>query len=132
MTVRHHILYAEDDPDDLLLVKQAFEAHPHINLVHAANGLDALQLLQEMLGQNYLPSLVILDINMPVMDGKEALSQIRAHEKLSHLPVVLFSTSNSVSDKHFAQQWAVDLVTKPQRFEELQMIAADFAGRCQQ
>src|SRR6059058_3522978 len=97
-TNKHTIVYAEDDLDDLFLVRQAFEKHDHIEVVHAPDGRKALRTLEEMAGENFLPCLVILDINMPVMNGREALQAIRNHPQLQHLAVVLFTTSNNPSD----------------------------------
>ena len=88
-TSKHTIVYAEDDLDDLFIVKQAFEKHDHINVIHAPDGKKALLTLEEMWQDNYLPCLVILDINMPIMNGKETLQAIRNHPHLNRLSVVL-------------------------------------------
>lgn len=129
-TSKHTILYAEDDLDDVLIVKQAFEKHDDINVVHSPNGSEALSVLEEMLQQNYLPCLVILDINMPVMNGREALQAIRNHPHLNKLQVVLFSTSNSSSDIAFAQSFDASLVTKPIEYSDLENIARFFVEQC--
>ena len=60
-TSKHTIVYAEDDLDDLFIVKQAFEKHDHISVIHAPDGKKALLTLEEMWQDNYLPCLVILD-----------------------------------------------------------------------
>lgn len=129
-TSKHTIVYAEDDVDDLFIVKQGFEKHDHIKVVHAPDGRRALHVLEEMVKDNVLPCLVILDINMPVMNGKETLQAIRSHEELSKLPVVLFSTSNSLSDRTFAQNFDSELITKPIDFSDLEMIVSQFIDRC--
>jgi CheY-like chemotaxis protein len=77
-----------------------------------------------------LPCLMILDINMPVMDGKEALAKVKSNPNLKSVPIVLFSTSNSISDQFFAQQWDVELITKPLNFNDLEGIAREFVNRC--
>lgn len=131
MTVdKHIILYAEDDLDDLFLVKQAFEKHDHIHVVHAPDGRKALNTLEEMVSNNFLPCLVILDINMPVMNGKEALQAIRDHPTLNRLPVILFSTSNSPTDISFARSLNADLITKPIEYADLEHIATQFVEQC--
>jgi CheY-like chemotaxis protein len=130
MISKHTILYAEDDIDDVFMVREAFEKHDHIEVVHANNGWEALQILNNMQANHILPCLLILDINMPVMDGKEALVKIRRNEELKHMPIVLFSTSNSVTDQFFAQQWEVELITKPLNFSDLEGIAREFVNRC--
>lgn len=131
MTQRKNtILYAEDDLDDLFILKQAFQQHDHIEVMHAADGKMAIALLETMAVENMLPCLVILDINMPVMNGKEALQAIRGHAVLHRLPVVLFSTSSSSSDRIFAESYQALLVTKPAEFSSLETIVSQFIERC--
>lgn len=129
-TDKHTILYAEDDFDDLYIVQQAFERHDHIRIVHAVDGREAISKLETMADQKILPCLVILDINMPVLNGREALYQIRQHPVLSPLPAVLFSTSNSPADAAFAETHDAVLITKPIEFRELEDIALLFIDRC--
>jgi CheY-like chemotaxis protein len=66
------ILYVDDDIDDLLLISEAFQKYTdHLTVIHASNGVEGLKCLNKFLQQGKLPCLVILDINMPVMNGKE-------------------------------------------------------------
>jgi CheY-like chemotaxis protein len=130
MISRHTILYAEDDADDLFMVKKAFEAHDHIQIVHAMNGLEALELLESMLSSNLKPCLVILDINMPKLNGRETLVKIKSTEETRDIPVVLFSTSSSHTDKQFAEKWEAELFTKPLHYNDLEEIARNFVDRC--
>lgn len=129
-TEKHTIVYADDDLDDLLMVKHAFEEHDHITVVHAPDGRKALLTLEEMSERNTLPCLVILDINMPVMNGRETLQAIRSHPRLNGLEVVMFSTSNSRSDIAFAENLGAMLITKPIQYSDLQNIARTFVERC--
>lgn len=129
-TVKHTILYAEDDLDDLFILKQAFEKHNHIEVLHAPDGKMTLSMLEEGVKEKVLPCLVILDINMPVMNGREALEAIRNHPALQKLPVVLFSTSNNTADKLFAESHDAILITKPVDFFNLEMIVEQFIDRC--
>lgn len=127
---KHTILYAEDDLDDLLIVQQAFERFDHINLLHAPDGKRALHALEDMVAHQKLPCLVILDINMPVMNGKEVLQAIRDDRHLSKLPVVLFSTSNSPTDSTFAERFNAGFITKPIDFSDLEKITDTFVEHC--
>lgn len=129
-TSKHTIVYAEDDLDDLFIVKQAFEKHDHIEVLHAPDGKRAFQLLEEMLETSFLPCLVILDINMPIMNGKETLKAIRNHTGLKKLAVVLFSTSNSAADISFAESLNSMLITKPIEYSDLELIAKRFVEQC--
>ena len=128
--LKHTIVYAEDDLDDLFILRQAFQKHDHIEVVHAPDGKIALVMLEEMVSVSELPCLVILDINMPVMNGREALQAIREHEILCKLPVVLFSTSNSSADKLFAESYEAIMITKPVEFSNLELIVEQFIDRC--
>ncbi len=129
-TSKHTILYAEDDMDDVFIVQQAFEKHDHVTVLHSPNGSEALSVLENLLQQHILPCLVILDINMPVMNGKETLRAIRNHPQLHKLQVVLFTTSNSPSDISFAQSLGATLVTKPIEYSDLESIAKKFIDQC--
>jgi len=130
MISRHTILYAEDDADDLYMVKKAFEEHDHIEILHADNGLEAIRRLDHLIEQSIKPCLIILDINMPVLDGRETLVKIKSSDETRDIPVVLFSTSSSSTDKSFAEKWNVDLYTKPLHYEDLEEIARLFVDRC--
>lgn len=127
---KHTIVYAEDDLDDLFILQQAFGKHRHIEVVHAPDGKKAIQLLEKMAASKMLPCLVILDINMPVMNGREALQSIRQTRALQNLPVVLFSTSSNGADKQFAETYEAILVTKPVDFGNLEVIVDQFIERC--
>lgn len=127
----HTILYAEDDPDDVFMIQQAFETHdPTTQLIHATNGLQALELLSQLRVSNNLPCLIILDINMPVMDGKETLMRLKQTEEYKNIPVVLFTTSSSDGDKAFAQKWDAAFITKPLVYAKLEELANNFIHLC--
>ena len=75
---KHTILYAEDDADDLYMVNQAFQQFDSsIRLIHALNGFEALKYLGDLKEADMTPCLIILDVNMPGMDGKETLIRIK-------------------------------------------------------
>jgi CheY-like chemotaxis protein len=94
-----HILLVEDDQIDQMNVKRAFERNKISNPLYIAeNGLEAL----EMLRDGRVPGdrrLILLDLNMPKMNGIEFLKQLRADPQLGHTPVVVLTTSNDEQDK---------------------------------
>ena len=94
-----NILLVEDDEVDVMNVQRAFERnHMKSALFVAGNGLDAL----EMLRSNLVPRerrLILLDLNMPKMNGIEFLEELRADPELSRTPVVVLTTSNDDQDK---------------------------------
>lgn len=128
---KHTILYAEDDWDDVQFVKDCFKKYSdRIELVHAQNGSEALSVLADLQQKNIVPCLIILDINMPLMDGRQALVKIKETPDFKTIPIVMFTTSNSHMDKEFAQKWGADFLTKPLRYSEVEGMAEEFVRRC--
>ena len=121
MPPKHRIvLCVDDDPDDQILVKETIkELNPSLEVASALNGVEALQYLDAAKERGELPSLVILDINMPLMDGKQTLTQIKKDAALNAVPVVMFTTSSSPLDKLFCEKHGVKFVNKPIKQVEL-------------
>jgi len=110
----HTVLFVDDDSDDREMVSNViYEIDPSIKVVQAENGIEAIEYLSKAKILNDLPCLVILDINMPRMDGKQTLAKIKKDEQLSVLPVVILSTSSNSVDKLFCAHYGVELITKP-------------------
>jgi CheY-like chemotaxis protein len=129
---KHIILYAEDDLDDLFIVRQAFETYNStINVVHAENGYQAIKYLDALKPSDQLPCLIILDMNMPGMDGRETLVRLRKSDVYSKIPVVIFTTSSSKPDQEFAAKWGADFITKPVKYSDLQTLAKMFVDHCE-
>jgi CheY-like chemotaxis protein len=124
------VLCVDDDPDDRELIRNAiFNVDPSYTVAHATNGKEALQYLIRA-SESELPCLIILDINMPVMDGKQALAEIKKNNKLSQVPIVVFSTSSHPADLYFCQKYGVELVTKPTNFNEITSEAERLLQHC--
>jgi CheY-like chemotaxis protein len=108
------VLCVDDDADDREMVSNTiFEIDPSFKVVHAENGIEAIEYLSKAKVADDLPCLIILDINMPKMDGKETLAEIKKDWQLNDLPVVIFSTSSNPIDKLYCADYGVDLITKP-------------------
>lgn len=98
------ILMAEDDPDDQMLVREAFDEVYLKNPLQFVN--DGEQLMDYLhcrgdygyLEGRPLPGLILLDLNMPRKDGREALKEIKADEKLRKIPIVVLTTSKAEED----------------------------------
>jgi CheY-like chemotaxis protein len=130
-SIKNIVLYADDDPDDQYIVQEAFlQFDASIEVVCLPNGKKAMDYLDKLLAAQLLPCLVILDINMPVQDGKKTLQQIRESELLKNLPVVLFTTSSNPADETFAYQHRAGFITKPTAVNDLQSIASHFISHC--
>jgi CheY-like chemotaxis protein len=131
MNTSYTILYIEDDQDDLMLIAEAFEKYTdHLRVVHAPNGYEGLLALERMKQNGSLPCLIIIDINMPVMDGNETLRQIRSENEYNELPVVMFSTSSNPSDKKLAAELDADFMTKPSSIKEMEILVSAFVNKC--
>lgn len=125
------ILYVDDDIDDLHFISDAFEKYTdHLTVIHANNGIEGLKVLEKMHNSGSLPCLLIIDINMPVMDGKQMLEQLRAKLPFKYLPVILFSTSQSEKDREFAKNHDADFISKPKKYNELESLVSDFVTKC--
>ena len=95
------VLLVEDDPGDVLMTREAFEHHKIRNKLHVvADGVEALQFLRRE-GEHAdapRPGLVLLDLNLPRMDGREVLAEIKSDESLRSIPVVVLTTSEAEED----------------------------------
>jgi len=108
------ILLVDDDVDDIMLLKQALlSLNKDCQVNEARDGQKALAALKEASSQNTLPNLIVLDISMAVMDGRELLAIIKSDEKFKEIPLVIFTTSSNITDINYCKQFNVDLITKP-------------------
>ncbi len=125
------VFYADDDTDDLELVQDAFARYSRdVEVVTAKDGSQALSYLQALNDDDPTPCLIILDINMPVFNGKEVLQKLRSIEILKAVPVVLFTTSSLPQDKDFARKYNAGFITKPLDISQMEMITELFIDHC--
>lgn len=95
------ILLVEDSPTDVLLAQEALEISRIVNTLHiATDGVEAMAYLRKegKYRDAVRPGLILLDLNLPRMDGREVLAEIKNDEKLKRIPVVVLSTSKSEAD----------------------------------
>mgnify|MGYP003580040239 CR=1 FL=1 len=113
-----NILLVEDDEVDIMNVQRAFRKNSINNpLFIARNGLEALEMLRG--GKIPKPHVIILDINMPKMNGLEFLQEVRSDENLKRISVFVMTTSNEDSDKINAYNLNVaGYILKPLSFEK--------------
>jgi CheY-like chemotaxis protein len=115
-----HILWADDDIDDLMLMRHVLrDLGDDYNITEVHNGQEALDYLEAAGQRHELPCLIILDMNMPVLDGKETLTHLKKDAVLKDIPVVFFTTSNSLMDKLYCQHNGVEMITKPPQYSNL-------------
>ena len=120
------ILLAEDDDDDYMLTTQAFADNRLMNRVYRVK--DGIELMEYLKREGDYkspekapaPSLILLDLNMPRMDGREALREIKANERLRRYPVVVLTTSRAQEDIVRAYDLGVNsFISKPVSFHGL-------------
>ena len=111
----HKILLIEDDPDDVMLITEALnDTSFKLAIINKKNGLEGLNYLNEIKSQKeLLPSLIILDINMPVLNGKQLLAILKNEDDFKFIPIIVFTTSSTDGDREFCNRFSVPLVTKP-------------------
>jgi len=126
------ILMAEDDPDDRILTREAMES------AHVANDLRFVndgQYLMDYLrregdyadsdAEAPMPGIILLDLNMPRMDGREALAEIKADPELRKIPVVVLTTSKAEEDiGRSYQHHANCYITKPVDIEKFRQVVS--------
>ena len=120
------ILMADDDADDRMLTKEALDESRVLNdLRFVENGEELLDYLMQR--GNYSdpdsaprPSLILLDLNMPRKDGREALAEIKAEPNLRRIPIVVMTTSQAEEDIFRSYDLgASSFITKPVTFDRL-------------
>jgi CheY-like chemotaxis protein len=120
------ILYADDDAEDRMLVKEAWnESHVANQMAFVEDGEELMDYLRRQgkyaqLAGSPLPGLLLLDLNMPRKDGREALREIKADPRLRSIPIVVLTTSKAEEDIFRAYDLGVNsFVVKPVSFQSL-------------
>jgi len=127
----HLVLYADDDADDIKFVEDSFsETTSNIELITTYNGRDLIKYLEGLNHYDPDPCLIILDVNMPLLNGKETLMKIRQMDRFQNIPVVLFTTSSTEFDKSFARKYNAGFITKPLDNRQMKNITDQFIDHC--
>ncbi|MCD6062843.1 MAG: two-component response regulator [Flavipsychrobacter sp.] len=122
------ILLADDDMEDRLIIEDAFrEIGLEKEIAFVEDGELVIQYLDKLNSESELPSLIVLDLNMPRLSGTETLRMLKNHTVYRHIPVKIFSTSmNDIEKAHCLQLGAEAYVIKPIKFEQCIEIARRF------
>ena len=123
----------EDDPDDVLLITDALKSTSSgLTIINKKNGLEALNYLNEVKsGNDLLPCLIIMDINMPVLNGKQLLAILKNEDDFKFVPLIVFTTSSTDGDKEFCNRFNVPMVTKPNGMDAFNNTVQKFLEHCQ-
>jgi len=120
MTKKHQIWIVDDDADDREIIRDAFmNSLQEQEYVFIENG-DKLLLHLEQTSNGEVPSLIMLDLNMPGKDGRETLKEIKSDRRFHHIPTIVFTTSSSLRDKQMVYDLGANcFITKPDTFNKL-------------
>jgi CheY-like chemotaxis protein len=117
------VLYADDDLDDKEWVNDACKnANSSLEIKFLENGKEVLKYLEDI-DDNRIPSLIVLDLNMPELDGRQTLKAIKKHPQYNNIPVAVVTTSCSRIDRDVCQKLGAALfLTKPNVYRDWQEI----------
>ena len=126
------ILLCEDDPDDQELLTEVFSSIDNsFILFFVNNGKEVLSAL-EKLKDEHLPCLIVLDYNMPGMNGAEILREISSNSRYQNIPKIVWSTSSSAQFRNTCLKLgAKDYIIKPSSHEDLEKIARYMLELCE-
>ena len=125
------ILIADDDLEDMELIEEAFlNVQPAVQLFKFTNGKLAIEYLNAIQDVE-LPCLMVLDYNMPEINGSEMLSHLKKQKRYSAIPKVVLSTSNAPLYIHECMSHgATDYMVKPDNIKELNLLAQRLLSLC--
>jgi CheY-like chemotaxis protein len=120
MSSRPYILIADDDQEDRYLLHTAFEEIGRSNDIYLVeNGLQVFTYLDSTAKEQGMPALIVLDLNMPILNGIETLARLKSHIVYKNIPVIIFTTSvHEVEKAKCLEIGAVDFIKKPARFQQ--------------
>ncbi len=126
-----YILYADDDPDDLYLLKETFsKTQPPVSFVGQENGKKVFEFLESIPVGEPLPGIIILDLNMPVWNGTFTLETIKKADVYKQIPVYIFTNSDHPKHREAAlTMGAKDFIMKPYSSEDLFAICSQLAAQ---
>lgn len=126
-----NILYADDDADDQAFLNESVTSCGlPANIITVGNGEEAISYLQEV-DHQHMPSLILLDLNMPRLNGKQTLSYLKAHPQFAQIPVVILTTSaNTAEQKQCHQIGATSYFVKPLHIKGYQTLVHQIADIC--
>ncbi len=124
LTREHIILVAEDDPDDTLMLKDAFSEINQNGVCFLSNGKLLLERVSKLEMMLTLPHLIVVDLNMPILDGRSVIKALKTNKNTEEIPLVVLSTTKSKEDiESIMKLGAAAFYTKPSSFSDLVEIA---------
>lgn len=129
---KRYFIYAEDDIDDAQIMYETInKISPDLDVVIMKNGIEVFDFLSSLRPEEILPCFILLDINMPGMDGFTTLQQLKSIVQFKNIPVIMYSTSSHQADvKRSMQLGASNFYTKPFSVESIERMVEQFADLC--
>lgn len=129
-----HVLVADDDDDDQFIIKSAISEFnsDHIKVSSVYDGLQLMDFLNRkgVFASESKPDLILLDINMPLMNGIQALKQIKTHKELRSIPVCMISTLRTEQQQRECKALgALDFFSKPNHIGDYKNIIDSIFAR---
>ena len=127
------IVLADDDAEDQTIIQDAMDLlnGPDV-LLFVDNGEQVMGLLESKFSDGITPCLIVLDLNMPKMNGTQTLSRLKQDERFKEIPVIIYSTSINPAEKEKCLELgAHSYITKPVSFKESIATAKTFLQFCQ-
>ena len=126
------ILYVDDDADDRDLLGEIMETiTPAVKIIFAENGLKALKLLEGIKNEKFRPSLIVLDLNMPYLNGIQTFERIKADIELKSIPIVILTSGENPADISFFSLQGIPYFTKPVKFSDMESLARKLTSHCE-
>lgn len=118
MNKTFNVLIVDDDEDDQYLIQAAFQKDSDRYSLHFAS--DGIDVLEDIESPRFLPDLILLDLNMPIMNGFEVLQHLKKSSLYRHVPVVILTTSENQDDIDQAYELGANsFITKPINHQSL-------------
>lgn len=120
MTDQTMILFVDDDEEDHFIMLQYFKEvgkDQHVKFIR--NGQEAIDFLERISDDSVLPRLIVLDLNMPILNGTQTLLQMKRAKRLSRIPVIILSTSENENERRKCLSFgAEEYLVKPSTYQE--------------
>jgi CheY-like chemotaxis protein len=116
----NQIIVVDDDVEDQIILLEYFKETGTEKFVKfLSNGKEAIKYLEKVADNNSLPHLIVLDLNMPILNGTQTLIQVKRDMRYKDIPIIIFSTSENESEKRKClSMGALEYLVKPTTYDE--------------
>jgi two-component system, response regulator len=124
IATKNLVYIVDDDPDDRQIILDAFlENNAEVDYIFAEDGTQLMEILKDVEHDSDLPTLILLDLNMPGMVGLQALKEIKGNKKFSAIPTIVLTTSSLPMDKKLSYEYGANcFLSKPPTYTDLVQI----------